>query len=241
MSIITPPPYGRPDYSAPQALLDGPVIVSYFDAPNTQQTFGPFNVSQWWGISIYMSSIPHSFGSFTETGYTWHDDKGGTSYLGGAVVNTYWEQTWYGLCMPNLGPWLTVDTFNPSADGGLIQLNILPTNRIRPLGTYGNEDFSRNIIGGAIAAGGTATFTSGAAYVGRGVVSAMCTEDATLALNVATGGGFGPIVQKTLTAGQDYWLDFVFPPDGWQLEMTNTSATNGTYNLGVMPVSVGMS
>lgn len=122
MSIITPPPYGRPDYSAPQVSLFSTPLVDALNPPfNPGQviTYGPFDVGQWGyiGGKIGFSSFP------ILATLTWYNDLGmDETYadtVSWTIVPPSLENT--DFYIPNKSRFVTLSIQNigPSPDYGL--------------------------------------------------------------------------------------------------------------------------
>lgn len=116
MSIITPPPYGRPDYSAPLDLVFGAPFVNKTNEsinPNGEITYGPFDVSQY----AYIAGNVTNDRNPQNLSFQWYADKAETvaiglpyTYIMGGLVSA--ETNFH---IPNSGPWLTITSSNPSA------------------------------------------------------------------------------------------------------------------------------
>ena len=239
MSIIGAPFIGTEDYQN-RVSLDGQVLFDYQDTPTATVDLGTFNVSQWQGVTVDLVHDP--FGTPALRGYefTWSAQQSGAQPLGYIDIEAYWYQTWFGVYLPNLGPWLNVTIGNVLAPYFFTEIRCAPTNRTRPSHASFDDAGNANVTQGNIAAGATETCSLRTTCVGSGIVSARCSETATLAFNVAGDAGYDQEQFLTLAANVDYMWPWIFPMSGWELALTNTSASNGTYNLSVMPRTVGM-
>ena len=239
MSIIGAPFIGTEDYQN-RVSLDGQVLFDYRDTPTATVDLGTFNVSQWAGITLNLVHDPFGAPALRTYSFTWYADKAETQALGYINIGAYWFQEWLGVYLPNLGPWLNVQMYNVTAPYFFVEIWCAPTNRTRPAHASFDDAGNDNVTQGNIAAGVTESLSLRTTCIGSGIVSARCSETATLAFNVAGDAGYDQEQFLTLAANVDYMWPWIFPISGWELALTNTSASNGTYNLSVMPRTVGM-
>lgn len=116
MSIISPPPFGRPDYSAALDILFGAAVVEKLNEsinPGGQITYGPFDVSQY---AYIVGNVTNDRNPQTVS-FQWYYDKAQTTPVdfpftwtmgGQATAETNFH-------IPNVGPWLTITMSNPAA------------------------------------------------------------------------------------------------------------------------------
>lgn len=119
MSIITPPPYGRPDYSAPQEWLFGPTLVNAKDVaigPGDQVVYGPFNISQYEYIA---GRITNSNDPLAIT-FNWYLDEAATlpvdDYFGWNLGVLSSEPACFHL--PNIAPYVQLSLYASSPTSG---------------------------------------------------------------------------------------------------------------------------
>lgn len=232
MSIITPPPYGRPDYSAPRSSLFGAPFVNTRDAviqPGAQVTYGPFDVSQWAYIGGNIQSTVYPL----QASVSWNGNTDGYwDFYDGAIWTvlppTFDSTDFY---LPNKTPAISISLQNLGA--GAIYNGYLYAYGSNAPGVAGINPMSSS-IGGQIdgayslppvnfpSQGGFSTVTY---YVSTG------TGTVTIYAPSAS-GGLGTVLWQDagFTSGNYHTANIVVPLGTWICDM---SVTPGPANFSV--------
>lgn len=200
MSIITPPPYGRPDYSSPLSNLYGHPFQNSTGgtiASGGKVTYGPFDTTQYGYVAGAVSSPTYPIYVILD----WYADIGGITHFEDDVA---WLVTPNDIpetdfALPNKGPYVTVTLENHTANvANAISVYLYGTNAPVAVGV--------NPLAGGTASGASGTTASTPVpFLGQGGFSTFTYfVDAgvgTATLNYTTGSG---------TASGVFWQDSGF-------------------------------
>lgn len=237
MSIITPPPYGRPDYSAPSPNMRQ--LVAHVDQEIPSNYATPLmSTAQWAGVEVLW--IPTGYSSFLEV--AWYDDANEDNLLGTApLYSTEGNQVIGPVTFEHVGPYFYVQlqhyptTGANSNDQAWIYQVAAPFRLSTPfMGDYATDSDNFNI-----AANSTYTYTSYSMQSGPARLWISSTEAVTWELQRASGYGTYIQVDGSLAAGTVFRDTVILPVSEWQMTITNTTASAATVYLYIQPSITG--
>lgn len=237
MSIITPPPYGRPDYSAPYPNLSQ--LVTYINEQITDQYLSPIVPTAPWQ-SVEVIWVPSEVPSFLDVQW-W--DNGETENLitdtlmysadGNQVLGPY--------TFPNAGPYLEVklEHIDQGSPGRFEQLWVYLSGRTPNYPSAYQTDNVVTYPSDTVAAGGSFIARPNNAWVGPAKLYLTSTEAVTWQLQVANLDGMGVAIDGSIAAATVFSVPIICPMSQWQITINNGSGSDATFTLYVTPSATG--
>lgn len=237
MSIITPPPYGRPDYST-ALTWDGGLVIDYSGQPAPAQFFGPFACTSWRGVLLNMRNIAPGPLEGARLALSWSNDRNGTVAVVRRDMATYGQGAqWEGVVLANYGTWLNVTLQSETVTAPTIALTLQQTNRVLDstgtmvdpqAGLFTNE---------AVNAGASQSLAPPHMFNGPSVVSVISNQALSWTFDTVSDGGLGFVSfpLPALAANQQQTFTWNMPLTQWRFTFTNSLAVGALVNLYIQP------
>lgn len=238
MSIITPPPYGRPDYSAPLQALDAAANEYTASVPangNVQvfsQTLAEYNYLD----MVINSASGNLFLEFSETNPI--GAPGAPAYYDYLPVYGHLGTFPLYYHIPLYAPEVTLIAYDQS--GGVNDLDIWTWGSNRVGRAYGPASLGGiiNSHNGGLPPGGT-TQNWDTAYSGPVVFTLLSSGTCNVQINYYSGRGDWYFLwgMNDIAASQPISEMIALPAVQTQVVLTNTTATNQSFDYSVTPFS----
>lgn len=237
MSIVSPPGYGRPDYSAPSPNLS--TLVAYIDQAITTQYLTPVvSTLAWQGVEVLW--VPSQISSFVDI--QWWDSAAQNNLIDDTVIcSVDGNQVIGPYTFPNIGPYLQVkvEHYPNQVIGRKEQLWVFLTGRT-PI--YPSAYLTDNVVADAndtVPANGTLNVTTNNSWVGAAKLYLTSTEAVSWEMQVANILGNFVGIDGSSAAATAFSVPIVCPASEWRIVLTNSGATNATINLYITPSATG--
>lgn len=237
MSIITPPGFDRPDYSAPSPNLSA--LVAYIDESITTQYLTPVvQTAQWQSVEVLW--VPSQISSFIDV--QWWDSAAQNNLIDDTIIcSADGNQVIGPYTFPNIGPYLQVkvEHYPNQVIGRKEQLWVFLTGRT-PI--YPSAYLTDNVVADAndtVPANGNLTVVTNNSWAGAAKLYLTSTEAVSWQMQVANIYGNFVGIDGSSAAATVFSVPVVCPASEWRIVLTNTTATNATTNLYVTPSATG--
>lgn len=237
MSIVSPPGFGRPDYSAPSSNLS--TLVEYFTGAYSTQHLTPLvSTAAWWGIEALW--VPSQVSSFLDL--QWWDDANQDNLIEDISLRSAdGDQVIGPIIVPNIGPYFQakIEHYPNQTLGRSEQLWVWQTARvpITPIPLLGD-----NVIADGsdtVPANGTLSVVTNFSWAGPAKLWISSAEAVTWELQVAGIFGAYLTIDGSTASGTTFSVPIVCPMSEWQIAITNTTATASACDCYVTPSITG--